>query len=752
MKISDGQQAISEKDEEVETSDDGEIIASNHHDDDDGNDIDIDLHDDLQLQKFVLSVQKILSEVRGKARKQACMAAWGLVLNGEVGQAGFNGLDSLLGSKDEEVVIAVLQGLCDNIEGSEEKKCAFVELFGVGQLVRLLGQGCGAVQAKACKVISMLTRTCAPAQDLLREVGAVERLVGLLSSGGAHVQKWTLRAILNMSLLQPRSNNVTIPYVLTQDAFCDAGVAFAIYKLLKSSEIKLQRTALEVMCALCHSNVNNQDAFRGAGFVPLLVGLLSSSSSEVQRRSSEAMLEMSRDHFVNVKALCDECAIPALVEVAERKNGSVRQQACLTAWELALQAKNNSVGLDTLKGLLREQNAELVQAALEGLTTCVQGNKLRAKMIIRMFGVVWIVKLMVLGSVSVQANVLRMICALTLEPFNCSIFKKFGIFKLVCDLDSDSFPLKHEVMKAFTASISDYRDMQGKVSGQVAKSAPSFNQGTQWMDHNGCVFPKNVDFSRQCPKGHTLTRLSSKDDHGLPLMCRLCHVKGYRDQSNWMVCRDYTNHDSSSFEFRFACICCGRYAVCPGCSQRSVSASLSESSENISTLVRDYKICFCLKILTHLLQGIGLPYLKQMRSVVDKVFLPKNVTTSQFVQMYVRPRTSRCRNSVVDELAACVETAHHVGQATWFVSHVWTNSFMDTLDAILLFFEDRADASTAKLWIDIFVTPQNISLGPSAPLSPSWYMNTFRSSIAQIGSLLLVVDSVDNPTPLQRAW
>jgi hypothetical protein len=120
--------------------------------------------------------------------------------------------------------------------------------------------------------------------------------------------------------------------------------------------------------------------------------------------------------------------------------------------------------------------------------------------------------------------------------------------------------------------------------------------------------------------------------------------------------------------------------------------------------------------------------------------------------MYVRPRTSHRSNSLVDELAACGETAHHVGQATWFVSHVWGNPFLDTLDAILLFFEDRADASTAKLWIDIFVTPQNISLGPKAPLPSSWYMNTFKSCIAQIGSLLLVVDSVDNPTPLQRAW
>ena len=32
------------------------------------------------------------------------------------------------------------------------------------------------------------------------------------------------------------------------------------------------------------------------------------------------------------------------------------------------------------------------------------------------------------------------------------------------------------------------------------------------------------------------------------------------------------------------------------------------------------------------------------------------------------------------------------------------------------------------------------------------YMNVFKSSIASIGSLLLVVDVWNNPTALKRAW
>jgi len=118
--------------------------------------------------------------------------------------------------------------------------------------------------------------------------------------------------------------------------------------------------------------------------------------------------------------------------------------------------------------------------------------------------------------------------------------------------------------------------------------------------------------------------------------------------------------------------------------------------------------------------------------------------------MYVRPRTSRSFGSVTDELAAHAETRIHVGEATWFVSHTWGNSFLDTLDAVLLFFHGRDDAGTAKLWIDVLVTPQIASSSSSKP--SSFWMNAFKSSIARMGRLLLVVDAWNNPSALRRAW
>ena len=118
--------------------------------------------------------------------------------------------------------------------------------------------------------------------------------------------------------------------------------------------------------------------------------------------------------------------------------------------------------------------------------------------------------------------------------------------------------------------------------------------------------------------------------------------------------------------------------------------------------------------------------------------------------MYLRPRTSRRRSSVADELAAHAATAFHVGEATWFISHTWSNAFADTLDAILHFFEGRADADTAVLWMDVFVDSQHADTASSK--SPQWYMTTFINSIARIGRLLLVADKWNDPTALRRAW
>jgi hypothetical protein len=48
--------------------------------------------------------------------------------------------------------------------------------------------------------------------------------------------------------------------------------------------------------------------------------------------------------------------------------------------------------------------------------------------------------------------------------------------------------------------------------------------------------------------------------------------------------------------------------------------------------------------------------------------------------------------------------------------------------------------------------PQHKASDDQPKKESSWWMETFRRSIARIGGLLLVVDKWHDPKPLQRAW
>ncbi len=112
----------------------------------------------------------------------------------------------------------------------------------------------------------------------------------------------------------------------------------------------------------------------------------------------------------------------------------------------------------------------------------------------------------------------------------------------------------------------------------------SHDVGSQWLDEDGHAWPKNVDFSRQCSKGHILALLG--DCGGCfgdeTLMCRLCLSLCERDSENaatWLTCS-------------FDAGCCGGYAVCCICALApSAAAVVPEGHDDFRTLVI-FKCCF----------------------------------------------------------------------------------------------------------------------------------------------------------------
>jgi len=108
---------------------------------------------------------------------------------------------------------------------------------------------------------------------------------------------------------------------------------------------------------------------------------------------------------------------------------------------------------------------------------------------------------------------------------------------------------------------------------------PSHNFGTEWVDEEGRVWLKNVDFSRECAKGHALAPLGDcgGDCGGMRLMCRLCHSLCGRDSDeavSWLTCSVVVG-------------CCGGYAVCCSCARApsAAAAVASAGSGDFCTLV-----------------------------------------------------------------------------------------------------------------------------------------------------------------------
>ena len=72
-----------------------------------------------------------------------------------------------------------------------------------------------------------------------------------------------------------------------------------------------------------------------------------------------------------------------------------------------------------------------------------------------------------------------------------------------------------------------------------ASQPRAINFATEWLDEDGRVCPKNVDYATQCPKGHDLVSVSlgggggaqAQQASGADVMCRVCHTSTVRQHA-----------------------------------------------------------------------------------------------------------------------------------------------------------------------------------------------------------------------------
>ena len=194
--------------------------------------------------------------------------------------------------------------------------------------------------------------------------------------------------------------------------------------------------------------------------------------------------------------------------------------------------------------------------------------------------------------------------------------------------------------------------------------------------------------------------------------------------------------DGGGARWNARCLQCGSgcpYGICDSCiaqaQPHAPSTSSSSSSSDWPTL------------------GVNGMFLKAFKLRWQGV-IGEQWTTSQVCNQLIKPLTSLSCDSFCDPAAAAGTPG--VAKANMFLSHVWTDRFLDSVDAVLQVIETGGSSALQNtyVWFDVFSTSQHSSIDRP----PAWWMSTFKSAIASMGRLAMVLNPWHDPAALKRAW
>jgi hypothetical protein len=317
-------------------------------------------------------------------------------------------------------------------------------------------------------------------------------------------------------------------------------------------------------------------------------------------------------------------------------------------------------------------------------------------------------------------------------------------------------------------------------SAQAASHSPAtpghrINQATHWQCELGLPWPKSVDYSSQCPKGHSLI-----PSHRLKSGCHVCgRILDSAILSEGARVRIEGLTSKPELNWRTGIVCgafneaSGRWTVqvdaggpCAKIRSANLKLQTSFGSQSNSTVRGlqcgsgcSYGICnHC--VAFHQCaphepsssssdfpsMGVNALFLKAFRSRWGTV-IGEHWTTSQVCNQLIKPLTSRGGSLCASLLAS---GSADVGESNLFFSHVWTEKFWNSVDAVLQLIEERgvADLQTTFIWFDVFSASQHMHVDRPS----SWWMDTFKSAISKMGRLAMVLNPWDNPAALKRAW
>lgn len=141
--------------------------------------------------------------------------------------------------------------------------------------------------------------------------------------------------------------------------------------------------------------------------------------------------------------------------------------------------------------------------------------------------------------------------------------------------------------------------------------------------------------------------------------------------------------------------------------------------------------------------GVKLSFAQEFIDACGGTDALSQFTTNDVCEKFVKPMTSQYRVSYCDYLKALNHPS--VGKAEVFISHAWKYNFLDVITALQHHFVNKPDII---IWFDLFSNNQHKALNYEF----DWWCNTFKSSIADIGYVVMVLSPWNNPIPFTRAW
>jgi tetratricopeptide (TPR) repeat protein len=140
--------------------------------------------------------------------------------------------------------------------------------------------------------------------------------------------------------------------------------------------------------------------------------------------------------------------------------------------------------------------------------------------------------------------------------------------------------------------------------------------------------------------------------------------------------------------------------------------------------------------------GIKLNFLVEKLEEQDQEFL-ESATTLEVCEELIKPLTQRYQCSYSDYISKLEPSA--VGEATYFISHVWSDRFIDVIDSVVAHLDDETDVI---IWMDIFCINQHKPFN----ISFDWLTTTFKNFIGKFDFCLLVLTAWDDLVPFHRSW